>query len=130
MRSAHSLTPVPDHPVPETPAAQTALRATIEAVLGDYQAVASYSHEDRFWESASGREAVYGWGTTIEPRAEGVPVHVWFDGLDNDIAVWTDGHGWRRRNRGVWHEWRDLTDLNDVLHGVTEVLRTLLSGYR
>lgn len=115
--------------MPETPAAQTALRATIEAVLRDYQDVASYSHDDGFWESANGREAMYGWGTRIEPRAEGVPIYVWFDGLDHDIAVSTDGHGWRRRNRGVWHEWRDLADLNAVLHGVTEVLRTLLSSY-
>ena len=121
---------MPDLPPPETPVAQTALRATIEAVLGEYRAVASYSHEDEFWESANGREAVYGWGTTIQPRAEGVPVHVWFDGLDNDIAVSTDGQGGRRRNGGVWHEWRDLTDLNVVLQGVAEVLRSLLSAYR
>lgn len=121
---------MPDLPVPDAPAAQTALRAAIEAVLGDYHDVASYSHEDRFWESANGTEAVYGWGTTIEPRARGVPVRVWFDGLDNDIAVSTDGHGWRRRSRGVWHEWRDLTDLDVVLDGVTEVLRSVLSGYR
>ncbi len=109
---------------------QVALRAAIEALLRDYQDVASYRHLERFWESANGREAVYGWGTTIEPRAAGVPIHVWFDGLDNDIAVSTEGHGWRRRNRGVWHEWRDLTDLNAVLDGVTGVLRKLLSGYR
>jgi hypothetical protein len=117
---------VPDLPVPEQPPAQTALRAVVEAVLRDFQATASYRHDDRFWTSDNGREAVYGWGTTIKARAAGKPVEVWFDGLDNDIAVWQDGDGRRPRSRPVRHEWRDLTDLHGVFEDVANVLRSLL----
>lgn len=122
---------MPDLPVPEQPAAQTALRAVVEAVLREFQATASYGHNDRFWESHDGREAVYGWGTKIDPRSTGRPVDVWFDGLDNDIVVQQHGGGWwRRRNRPVWHEWRDLADLDSVLEDVARVLRMLLRDYQ
>ncbi|MGY1717497.1 hypothetical protein ACI8AG_00410 [Blastococcus sp. SYSU DS0552] len=54
---------------------------------------------------------------------------MWFDGLDEDIAVdQVRGRRWRRRL--VRHEWRDLTDLDDVLADVVRVLRALLSDYR
>jgi hypothetical protein len=123
---------VPDLPTPEPPAEQLALRTTVEAVLRDYEGTASYSHNDRFWESDNRRQAVYGWGTTIVRQAAGGPIEVWFDGLDEDIAVWQarGGPWWRRRGGSNWHEWRDLTDLDSVLADVTRVLRTLLSDDR
>ena len=120
---------MPDLPVPEPPAEQVALRAVVEAVLRDYADTASYRHTDRFWESKNRREAVYGWGTEIQPRATGEPIKVWYDGLDKDIVV-SQGRGghWGRRRDFVWHEWRDLTDLDSVLTDVTRVLRSLLSS--
>ncbi len=118
---------MPDLPVPQPPAAQVALRRRIEAILHDYQAVASYAHQDRFWESADRGEAVYGWRTVIEPRSRGKRMDVWFDGLDNDIAVSADN---RWGKRPIWHEWRDLSDLNIVLDSVEAVLRQLLDDYR
>ncbi|MGY1883690.1 hypothetical protein ACI799_00110 [Blastococcus sp. SYSU DS0753] len=105
------------------------MRAIVESVLRDHEGTVSYRHHDRFWQSGNRREAVYGWGTTIEPRTAGEPIEVWFDGLDEDIAVdQVRGRWWRRRL--VRHEWRDLTDLDDVLADVGRVLRALLSDYR
>jgi hypothetical protein len=104
-----------------------ALRLRVEAVLREYRAVASYAHQDRFWESADRREAVYGWGTVVKPRSRGKQVDVWFDGLDHDIAVSANGR-WGRRP--LWYEWRDLSELSDVLDDVEGVLRELLDEYR
>lgn len=116
---------MPDLPTPEPPVQQVALRATVEAVLRDYAGAASYGHNDRFWESDNGREAVYGWGTRIVPRGARGPIEVYFDGLDEDITVsQVRGRWWRRRF--VWHEWRDLNDFDDVLADVVRVLRALL----
>ena len=52
---------------------------------------------------------------------------VWFDRLDNDITL-SAGKEWGRRP--IWHEWRDLGDLNNVLDDLEGILRELLSDYR
>ena len=99
---------MPDLPAPDPLPQQVALRTRVEAVLQEYRTVASYAHQDRFWESADRREAVYGWRTVIKPRSPGKQMDVWFDGLDNDITPSAD-KGWGKRP--IWHEWRDLSDL-------------------
>lgn len=114
---------------PEPPPEQMALRALVEHLLTQYEGVATYRHDDIFWESASGREAEYGWGTRVAPLQSGKPFLVWFDGLDHDIAVSSESSGWRRKNRGVWFEWRDLSDMDAVLGSVEERLRSLLAGF-
>ncbi|WP_166532970.1 hypothetical protein [Blastococcus xanthinilyticus] len=118
---------MPDLPSPDPPAEQVALRSRVEAVLQEYRTVASYAHQDRFWESANRREAVYGWGTVIKPRSRGKGMDVWFDGLDNDISLSADN---RWGKRPIWHEWRDLSDLSTVLDSVEGVIRELLNDYR
>lgn len=99
----------------------------METVLQEYRTVASYAHQDRFWESADRREAVYGWGTVIMPRSPGTQMEVWFDGLDNDITLSAYE---RLGKRPIWHEWRDLSDLKDVLDDLEGILRELLTDYR
>lgn len=118
---------MPDLAAPDPPAEQVALRTRVETVLQEHRTVASYAHQDRFWESADRREAVYGWGTVIKWRSAGKQMDVWFDGLDNDITLSAD-KGWGKRP--IWHEWRDLSDLNDVLDDLEGILRELLSDYR
>ena len=78
-------------------------------------------HEDRFWSSENGRESVYGWGTAITSTGESaLVVRVWFDGLDRDISLSTGTHGEQ------WREWRNLSDLNQVLREVEEETLTRL----
>jgi hypothetical protein len=102
---------------------QMALRRMLEAMVTRSEGSLQYRVEDRFWESANGRSAVYGWGTAV--RAVSRPtraVQVWFDGLDQDVCVTSKPKGGRR----LWSEWRDLTDLDRVLREVhDEVLRQL-----
>jgi hypothetical protein len=125
---------MPDLPAPEPPPEQVALRALLNDVLPQYGNVALYRHDDTFWESDSGREAVYGWGTQVTPLRTGRSFQVWFDGLDNDIAVFSEespcASGWRARRRGFWFEWLDLADMASVLSSVEDRVRELLQDYR
>jgi len=121
---------VPDLQVPESPPEQVALRALLQRLLPEYEGVASYKHDDTFWESEGGGQAVYGWGTQVTPLRSGRPFTVWFDGLDEDIAVWADRTGWRRKDQGLWLEWQDLSDLYGVLTDVEKRLRALLADLR
>lgn len=129
MCSEHYLLLVPDLEAPEPPPEQVALRERLERLLSQYLHVAVYRHEDEFHESESGA-TTYGWGTEVRPVASGKPFTVWFDGLDHDIAIWTERTGWRLRDRARWFEWLDLTDIDAVLLGVEERARTLLRDYR
>lgn len=97
------------------PAAQVALRARVERVLN--QRGVHYVHEDKFWESKNGGQAVYGWGTRIARGRFTRSVYIWFDGLDSDIAIWRGGK---------YFEWRDLEDVEQVLAEVEIQLRGLL----
>ncbi|NHC14731.1 hypothetical protein [Motilibacter deserti] len=116
---------MPDLPPPDPPLEQVALRRRLERVLAELGV--PYEHEDRFWESDDGQGAVYGWGTRVQMPGVPEPVNVWFDGLDEDIAVSTPGYGrWWRRTRGVWHEWLDLSDLDRVLDEVEACVQRLL----
>ncbi len=51
---------MPDLPPPEPPPEQVALRALLDDVLAQYGNVATYRHDDIFWESDSGRQACTG----------------------------------------------------------------------
>ena len=121
---------MPDLPPPLPPAQQVALRRRVEAVLGQHADLVTFAHQDRFWESDDGSQAVYGWGIRVTPRRVGTPFEVWFDGLDDDIAVFTDARDRRPRAASSWHEWRDLSDLDVVLDGVDQAVRELLQGYQ
>ncbi len=66
----------------------------------------------------------------MTPLRAGQPFQVWFDGLDNDIAVFSEGSSRRSRRRGFWFEWLDLTDMASVLSSVEDRVRELLRGYR
>lgn len=87
----------------------------------------SYSHQDRFWESTDGRQAMYGWGTVVRPRSRGKQLDVWLDGLDNDIAVsvaarWGgDGFGMNGATSAL---------VGAVLRSLEAVLREVLDDYR
>jgi hypothetical protein len=129
QRTVTRVRQVPDLEVPEPPAEQRALRALLERLLPEYHRVATYQHEDTFWEYEGGGRAVYGWGTNVTPLRSGRPFTVWFDGLDDDIAVWAHGHGWRRKNRGLWLEWQDLSDMQAVLTDMERRLRALLADF-
>ncbi len=120
---------VPDLPVPESPPEQAALRDLLERLLAQHEGVATYRHGDTFWESDSGGRTVYGWGTQVTAIQSDRRFEVWFDGLDLDIAVWTEKTGWRRRDRSLWFEWRDLSDMTAVLASVEERLRALLAEF-
>jgi len=98
----------------------------IEKLLEAYRQVATYTHNDRFWESDSGNSAVRGWGTRIEPHKAGAPIDVWFDAIDHDIVVSAGRRGLRRP---VYVEWLNLTDFDEVLKGVTDLLGSLLRRY-
>lgn len=113
---------------PDPPAEQRSLRDRIQQVLDRYAGVATYRHKDWFGAGDHGGW-VAGWGTTIEPRRNGKRIMVWYDAFDEDIAVYTEGHGRRRKQRGVWCEWQDLSDLPRVLEGVEAVLHRLLAEY-
>ncbi len=52
---------------------------------------------------------------------------LWFDALDNDITLSADNP---RGKRQIWHEWLDLSDLNNVLDNFEGILRELLNDYR
>ncbi len=121
---------MPDLPAPEPPPEQVALRALLEGLLTEYDGVATYRHDDTFWESEGGGQTVYGWGTQVTPVLSGRPFTVWFDGLDEDIAVWADGKGWRRKDQSLWLEWQDLSDIQAVLSDVEKRLRALLEDFR
>ena len=77
----------------------------------------TYWHEDRNWTSANGREVVCGWGTYIDRGSQRVPIKVWFDGLDHDIAIYGDD-----RCRDEYAEWQDLAVMSTVLDEVINVL--------
>ncbi|NAZ80971.1 hypothetical protein GTR02_03970 [Kineococcus sp. R8] len=118
---------MPDLQPPVPPAAQEHLRQRLEQLLDDL-GITDYRHQDRFWESENGKEAVHGWGTVVHGPADNEPVHVWFDGLDEDIAISTEATAHQpRRRSGAWYEWCDLTQLDDVLDEVMATLRRTLT---
>ena len=122
---------VPDLPAPPAPPEEVAVRRRVEEVLARHATVATWWHEDRFWQSDDGRRTVYGWGTTIEPRGAGGRIELWFDGLDGDLALALDRPRRRwRPARGRDHRgWADLTDLPRVLDEVEACLVGFLATY-
>lgn len=101
---------MPDLPAPAPPPAAVAVRQRVEEVLARHAAVATWRHEDRFWESDDGRRTVQGWGTTVQPRGAGGRIEIWFDALDGDLALALD------------QGWADFTDLPRVLDEVADRL--------
>lgn len=100
------------------PPEQRALRSRLEAMAVHSGGLLRCAHEERFWSSENERETVYGWGTAITSASEpGLVVRVWFDGLDRDISLSMGPRGEH------WREWRDLTDLDQVLTEVDEQIR-------
>ena len=106
------------------------LRALLERVLSEYQDVVEYSHEDPPPGSTPDTAAHSGWGTHVVPRRTGRPFTVWFAEREEDIAVWSDRTGWRRRDRGSWFEWLDLSNMPAVLPTVEARLRALLADFK
>jgi hypothetical protein len=97
------------------PAEQAALRQRLEQLLIAWGA--KWRHDDRFWQSDDGREAIYGWGTHIQREDGRGALRVWYDGLDHDIAIYggTDEYA----------EWRELRDMPRVLDDVESTLHDL-----
>jgi hypothetical protein len=114
---------MPELPEPTPPVEQVALRQLLDALARRSNGSLECTHQDRFWESADGRESVYGWGTAVRAvHRRTSAVQVWFDGLDHDVTVTTGAKG----RRPLWSEWRDLADIERVLKEVQdEVLQQL-----
>ena len=123
--------PVPDLPAPLPPAEAVAVRQRVEDVLTRHAAVATWRHEDRFWQSDDGRRTVYGWGTTVEPRGAGGRIEIWFDGLDRDLAVALDRprRRWWPARGSDYAGWPDLSDLPAVLDQLEARLVAFLATY-
>ena len=106
---------MPERPLPPAPSEQHQLRRHLDAAVQEWGV--TYWHEDRNWTSANGREVVCGWGTYIDRGSQRVPIKVWFDGLDHDIAIYGD-----HRRKDEYAEWQDLTVMATVLDEVINVL--------
>jgi hypothetical protein len=122
---------VPDLPAPPPPAEAVAVRQRVEDVLARHTAVATWRHEDRFWESDDGRRTVHGWRTTVEPRGAGGRIQIWFDGLDRDLAVALDRprRRWWPTRGSDYAGWADLSDLPVVLDQLERRLAAFLATY-
>lgn len=64
--------------------------------------------------------AVYGWGTSLSPTAQGSPLWIWFDGFDQDLALML--------RDTYWFEWLELDDEQAVLQDVVGLCSGVLSG--
>lgn len=109
---------MPALPKPDAPDEQVALRQWLESFL--HLRGATFSHHDEFWTLDDGRVAKSGWGSRIKRGHGRLPVEVWFDYLDHDIAVWS-GHG-----RREYSEWVDLSNMEHVLLSVEDTLAAML----
>jgi hypothetical protein len=109
---------MPDLPTPTPPSEQMELRQWLEKLLTEWGV--HFAHNDEFWESDNGGEAIYGWGTKIERGPGRVPLQVWYDGLDSDIAIWGRGY--------EYFEWQNLGDMPRVLTDIEKKLRALLDA--
>jgi hypothetical protein len=122
---------VPDLPAPPPPSAAVAVRERVEEVLARHAAVATWRHEDRFWESDDGRRTVQGWGTTVQPRGAGGRIEIWFDALDGDLAIALDRprRRWWPTRKADYQGWVDFTDLGRVLSELEARLVGYLASY-
>jgi hypothetical protein len=63
---------------------------------------------------------VYGWETTVHPASIGSALWIWFDGLDEDLAVMID--------ELHWFEWRDREDADAVVSEAAGLCAGVLAG--
>lgn len=106
---------MPERPLPPAPGEQHQLRRHLEVAVQEWGG--TYWHEDRSWTSANDRDVVCGWGIYIDRGSQRVPIKVWFDGLNHDIAIYGD-----HRRKGEYAEWQDLAVMPTVLDEVINVL--------
>jgi hypothetical protein len=99
--------------LPAPPKEQVALRRHLERVLDEWGF--SYTHEDVCRKTMGGVQC--GWGTNVHVPSRRTKIHVWFDALDSDIAI----YGGR-----PYREWVELDDMPAVLADLTAALRQML----
>jgi hypothetical protein len=118
------------HGPTEPPLAVKELRRELEAVCAEYGSLVAVEHSfaaaEGYDPDSAAWPADHGWTTELHPTAHGVPVQVYFDGVDEDLQVRV---GEPDRSIGLF-EWSadELSDISRTGPEVARVVGGVLAG--